>query len=141
MTDKVIIALYFKRSENAIVQTDVKYGKLCHSISINILNDTRDSEECVNDTYLTLWNKIPPKEPNPFKAYICRIIKNLSLKKYEFNQFATFSRVGRSGDHISFGLPECCRAQLSKRRGDPFRGKHHRKYWNRTVRHGGDLLQ
>ena len=36
-------------------------------------------------TYLTLWNKIPPKEPNPFKAYICRIIKNLSLKKYEFN--------------------------------------------------------
>ena len=62
MTDKEIIALYFKRSENAIEQTDVKYGKLCHSISINILNDTRDSEECVNDTYLTLWNKIPPKE-------------------------------------------------------------------------------
>ena len=85
MTDKEIIALYFNRSENAIEQTDVKYGKLCHSISINILNDTRDSEECVNDTYLTLWNKIPPKEPNPFKAYICRIIKNLSLKKYEFN--------------------------------------------------------
>ena len=85
MTDKEIIALYFKRSENAIEQTDEKYGRLCHSISINILNDTRDSEECVNDTYLTLWNKIPPKEPNPFKAYICRIIKNLSLKKYEFN--------------------------------------------------------
>lgn len=80
MTDKEIIALYFKRSENAIEQTDEKYGRLCHSISINILNDTRDSEECVNDTYLTLWNKIPPKEPNPFKAYICRIIKNLSLK-------------------------------------------------------------
>ena len=84
MTDKEIIALYFKRSENAIEQTDEKYGRLGHSISINILNDTRDSEECVNDTYLTLWNKIPPKEPNPFKAYICRIIKNLSLKKYEF---------------------------------------------------------
>ena len=56
MTDKEIIALYFKRSENAIEQTDEKYGRLCHSISINILNDTRDSEECVNDTYLTLWN-------------------------------------------------------------------------------------
>ena len=83
MTDKEIIALYFKRSENAIEQTDVKYGRLCHSISIHILNDKRDSEECVNDTYLTLWNKIPPKEPNPFKAYICRVIKNLSLKKYE----------------------------------------------------------
>ena len=85
MTDKEIIALYFKRSENAIEQTDIKYGRLCHSISIHILNDKRDSEECVNDTYLTLWNKIPPKEPNPFKAYVCRIIKNLSLKKYEFN--------------------------------------------------------
>lgn len=85
MTDKEIIALYFKRSENAIEQTDIKYGRLCHSISIHILNDKRDSEECINDTYLTLWNKIPPKEPNPFKAYICRVIKNLSLKKYEFN--------------------------------------------------------
>ena len=49
------------------------------------LNDIRDSEECVSDTWLTLWNQIPPKKPNPFKAYICRIIKNLSLKRYEYH--------------------------------------------------------
>lgn len=52
---------------------------------MGILNDIRDSEECVSDTWLTLWNQIPPKKPNPFKAYICRIIKNLSLKRYEYH--------------------------------------------------------
>ena len=85
MNDQEIIALFWARQESAISATADKYGRYCHSIAYNILYNHFDAEECVNDTYLTLWNKIPPKEPNPFKAYICRIIKNLSLKKYEFN--------------------------------------------------------
>ena len=83
MEDQKIIDLYTNREERAIHETDKKYGRLCTSISMGILNDIRDSEECVSDTWLTLWNQIPPKKPNPFKAYICRIIKNLSLKRYE----------------------------------------------------------
>ena len=75
MEDQKIIDLYINREERAIHETDKKYGRLCTSISMGILNDMRDSEECVSDTWLTLWNKIPPKKPNPFKAYICRIIK------------------------------------------------------------------
>ena len=85
MKDQKIIDLYTNREERAIHETDKKYGRLCTSISMGILNDIRDSEECVSDTWLTLWNQIPPKKPNPFKAYICRIIKNLSLKRYEYH--------------------------------------------------------
>ena len=85
MEDIHIINLFLERSEDAIRQVEVKYEKFCFKIAWNILYNTEDSEECVNDTWLITWNKIPPKEPNPFKAYICRIIKNLSLKKYEFN--------------------------------------------------------
>lgn len=85
MEDQKIIDLYTNREERAIHETDKKYGRLCTSISMGILNDMRDSEECVSDTWLTLWNKTPPKKPNPFKAYICRIIKNLSLKRYEYH--------------------------------------------------------
>ena len=80
MEDQKIIDLYTNREERAIHETDKKYGRLCTSISMGILNDIRDSEECVSDTWLTLWNQIPPKKPNPFKAYICRIIKNVENK-------------------------------------------------------------
>ena len=60
MDDLRIIELYFERDEQAIKETDAKYGKLCHSIAYNILNNHEDSEECVNDTYVGVWNAIPP---------------------------------------------------------------------------------
>ena len=83
--DEEILKLYYARSENAIRETDRKYQKLCRKIAFGILADHRDSEEVVADTWMTLWNTIPPKEPNLFKAYVCRVVKNLALKKYEYN--------------------------------------------------------
>lgn len=83
--DRQIIELYFARDEQAIKETDVKYGKLCFRIAINILNDYEDSEECVNDTYLNTWNTIPPTRPNNFTAFLCRITRNLSLTRLDFN--------------------------------------------------------
>ena len=83
MDDLQIIELYFVRDEQAINATDDKYGKLCLHVAINILSNQEDSEECVNDTYLNVWNKIPPTRPNNFKAFICKITRNLSLKKLE----------------------------------------------------------
>ena len=50
--DKKIIELYFERNQQAIKKTDIEYGKLCHKIAYNVLNNRQDSEECVNDTYL-----------------------------------------------------------------------------------------
>lgn len=85
MDDQKIIELFFKRCEEAIAATSEKYGKMCRSISDRILKNNGDVEECVNDTYLTLWDTIPPEEPNPFVAYIFRIVRNLSLKRYRHN--------------------------------------------------------
>lgn len=86
MDDLMIIELYFSRNEQAIKETDIKYGKLCFSMANNILSNDEDSEECVNDTYLSVWNKIPPTRPNNFRAFICKIVRNLSMKKLEFNR-------------------------------------------------------
>ena len=80
--DKKIIELFFARSEQAIKELDVKYGKLCRSLSYNIVNDRRDAEECVSDAYLGAWNAIPPAKPDPLQAYICKIVRNISLKRY-----------------------------------------------------------
>lgn len=85
MEDEKIIELFFNRSEKAIEEVDKKYGKTCHNISYNILHNKLDAEECVNDAYLGAWNAIPPARPNPLLTYLCKIVRNLSLKRYEFN--------------------------------------------------------
>ena len=80
--DEKIVELLFERSEQAIREIDIKYGKLCHRLSYNILGSWTDAEECVNDAYLGAWNAIPPAKPNPLQAYICKIVRNTSLKLY-----------------------------------------------------------
>lgn len=82
LDDKSIIELFFGRSEKALEELDSKYGKLCHKLSHNILNNRQDAEECVNDAYLSVWNAIPPAKPAPLRAYLCKVVRNLSLKSY-----------------------------------------------------------
>ncbi len=88
MDDKQIIDLYFERNEDAIRETEIKYGRLCHSVAHRILGNASDAEECVSDTYLGLWNAIPPERPRFFKAFVCKIVRNVSLKKLEYNRAA-----------------------------------------------------
>ncbi len=88
MHDEKIIQLFFERSEQAIGELDKKYGRVCHSVAYNILNNRQDAEECVNDAYLGTWNAIPPERPNPLLAFVCKIVRNLSLKRYEQNTAA-----------------------------------------------------
>ena len=95
MDDLRIIELYFDRDERAIEETDAKYGKLCHRIAYNILNNHEDSEECVNDTYVGVWNAVPPTRPNNFMSFVCKITRNLSLKRLEF-----MKREKRSADML-----------------------------------------
>lgn len=83
MDDLRIIELYFERNEQAIKETDQKYGRLCHKIAYNILESDEDSEECVNDTYLSVWQAIPPARPKSLMAFVCAITRNLSLKRLE----------------------------------------------------------
>ena len=84
MEDKEIIELYWARDESAIAETSSKYGKLCFHIANNILANHEDSEECVNDTYLGLWNAIPKQRPTRFSVFTSRIARNLALKKFEY---------------------------------------------------------
>lgn len=83
MEDQEIIELYWKKNENAISETDKKYGKYCNSIAYNIVKNSEDAEECVNDTYLKTWNTIPPTRPNYLKLFLGKITRNLAIHKYE----------------------------------------------------------
>lgn len=82
MEDEKIIGLFLSRSEQAITELDRKHGRLCRSISRNILHNEQDAEECVNDTYLGVWNSVPPQHPNPLLPFVCRIVRNISIARY-----------------------------------------------------------
>ena len=86
--DEKIIELFFERSEQAIRELDIKYGKICHNLSYNIVNSRQDAEECVNDAYLGAWNAIPPVKPDPLLPYICKIDRNISLNLYHRKEAA-----------------------------------------------------
>ena len=98
--DEKIIDLFFERSEQGIRELDIKYGKICHNLSYNIVNNRQDAEECVNDAYLGAWNAIPPVRPNPLLSYIVKIVRNISLKIYWRKEAAK-----RSG-HYTIALEE-----------------------------------
>ena len=85
MEDEKILDLYFARDEQAIAETQRRYGGLCAYISGNILRNESDAEECVNDVWLALWNKIPPERPRPFISYIAKVARNITLKRYAYN--------------------------------------------------------
>ena len=70
MVDEKIIELYWKRDETAIQETAQKYEKYLIKIAYNILNDTEDSRESVNDTYLKAWHNMPPNKPNVLKTFL-----------------------------------------------------------------------
>lgn len=86
MDDSKIIDLFFERSDKAIVELSSKYGSVCMKVSMNVLNDFHDAEECVNDSYLGVWNAIPPEKPNPLLAFVCRIVRNVSINRYKRNR-------------------------------------------------------
>lgn len=101
MDEKEIIDLYWARSERAIVETDQKYGKLCHRIAFNILANHQDSEECVNDTYLKAWSTMPPKRPQKLSAFLGKITRNLALNRYE-----KYTAEKRGGGEVPAALDE-----------------------------------
>ena len=82
MEDTDIIQLYWARDEGAIAATDEKYGTLCRSLSHNILASREDAEECVNDTWHRAWNTMPPQRPGSLRAYLARIVRNLSIDRW-----------------------------------------------------------
>ena len=79
MEDRYILELFNNRDERAISESQKKYGDGCKAITIRILNSREDSEEVVNDTFLKVWNTIPPEKPQKLSSYIFMICRNLSI--------------------------------------------------------------
>lgn len=82
MEDHAIIELYFARDESAIKETDAKYGAYCTAIAYNLLNVREDAQECVNDTYLAVWERIPPHIPECLRAFLGRMTRNIAVDRY-----------------------------------------------------------
>ena len=88
MDDRHILQMLLARAESALEAMAARYGRRLYSIAMNILGSSRDAEECVNDTYLALWNAIPPEEPDPLCAYAYRTGRNTALKRLRSNTAA-----------------------------------------------------
>ena len=83
MEDKKITEMFLNREEKAISELLEKYGRLFRNLAYNLLGNEEDAEECVSDTYHGVWNAIPPARPQNLTAFVCRIARNLSLKRLE----------------------------------------------------------
>ena len=104
MEDAVIISLYWARDEAAITASDEKYGTLCRLLSHNILDSREDEEECVNDTWKRAWDTMPPQRPNSLRAYLVKIVRNLSIDRWR----ATRAKKRRGGlDVLLSELDDC----------------------------------
>ena len=101
MLDEKIVDLYWARSEDAIKETQNKYGTLCHSIAYNILHSDEDAKECVNDTYLNAWNSMPTHRPSILSAFLGKITRNLALTRYKHN-----TTKSRGGGQIAVAIDE-----------------------------------
>lgn len=88
MNDEAILDLYFSRDEQAIAETDAAYGRSLLSLSRQILEDIRDAEESVSDTYLKTWDRIPPQRPGHFFGYLAKLCRFSATDKLDWNRAA-----------------------------------------------------
>lgn len=102
--DSDLIALFESREEQAIAQTQARYGGFCYSIAYRILSDAQDAEECVNDAMLHLWNAIPPAKPRSFRAFLITLTRRLALDRQTQRQAAR--RGGGNTDTSLEALPD-----------------------------------
>ena len=101
MNDEEIIALYFARDEEALTQTDKKYGAYCYTLANRILNSPPDAEETVSDTYLKAWENIPPTKPKVLRLFLAKITRNLA-----FSRWRTETAQKRGGGEMPLVLDE-----------------------------------
>jgi len=82
MEDNKIVELFFQRSEQAVTETQSKYGNYCYSIAYQILANNEDAEESVNDTYIDAWNSIPPHKPAILSIFLGKITRRISIDRW-----------------------------------------------------------
>lgn len=106
MDDSRIVDLYWARQEQAISESDKKYGRMLHSLSYSLLSSREDAEECVNDTYVDAWGAMPPARPQFLGAFLSKITRRISI-----DRFREKHRERRGGiDNLCAELSECIAA-------------------------------
>ena len=105
LEDEKIIKLYWDRNQTAITTSEEKYGAYCHQVAWNILRQTEDADECVNDTWLKSWEAMPPERPKVLKYFFSAITRNLSLDYYKKSH--RMKRGGGQGEVALEELSEC----------------------------------
>ncbi len=111
MNDREIVSLFFSRDENAIKETEKKYGDYCRAVAVRILNSVLDAEECVNDAYFAVWNRIPPEKPKDLGAFVSRITRNIAVDRVRAD---TAGKRGGSGEDLPIDeLDGCCESAES----------------------------
>lgn len=101
MNDNAIIDLFFRRDQAAILEAQEQYGAYCLSVARNILDNEEDSQECLNDLWLKVWNAIPPERPRLLRAYFAKIIRNLAINRHQAQRAQK-----RAGDRFTLSLEE-----------------------------------
>ena len=101
MDDQSIVALYLDRSEQAIAETDRKYGAYCYSIAYHALANSEDAEESVSDTYMAAWNQLPPHRPSILATFLGKITRRISINRWKAKNTAK-----RGGGQITLTLEE-----------------------------------
>lgn len=102
ISDERILDLFWSRDETAIQETDRKYGRDLHGIAFRVLGDHEDCEECKNDTYLALWNRIPPARPTCLRAYVITILRRIAINRYYHEK-----RKGAVPSELTVSMEEC----------------------------------
>lgn len=80
-TDSGIVQAFLRRDERAVSAASAKYGQQCVRIAQRILQNREDSEQCVNDALLKVWESVPPNAPAELLPYLARIVKNIALNR------------------------------------------------------------
>ena len=105
MDDSRIIELFWQRSEQAIEAAEEKYGAMCRSIAANLLRNDQDTQECLNDTWHSLWEAIPPLRPDPLAAFIAKLTRNHAMKKLTYRSAAKRTAVVVSFEELNECIP------------------------------------
>ncbi len=101
MLDREIVEMYWQRNEDAIPETEKKYGSYLLKIAANILSDAEDSREVVNDTYYRAWCTMPDNRPEKLNLYLAKIVRDLSIDIWR-----TRRRKKRAGSEYALSLEE-----------------------------------
>ncbi len=111
MKDSTIVDLFYTRDEAAIEAVRTQYGKYCRKIAMNVLGSEEDAEECLNDAFLALWDRIPPERPQSLRAFLGKITRNIAVNRY--HQSVRKKRGGGEMALVLDELSECLAAPTS----------------------------